>query len=402
MKTTILRAKRIVTAGAAGTVYDGAIALREGKIEAVGTAESFGSALAQAQVVDFGDQVIAPGLIDCHSHLMEYAAASIYPVTEHTHTVSVSALLLTALASGITAVGDHICGFPGYFIRPEDCLAAAEKSPLRVRPALCSITLGGEPAGNFTAVTGNVPIPREQLMDPEILKKIIDLSAFPGENVFITATPANLPLSAMPNAGKLVYSQEELDRIAKTFHDAGKKLGAHVGGEEGIDMALNAGIDVLHHAHGMTPAQMQRAREQGVAIVDTPLGGTHLPPRSAQGVVELVKAGLDVSLATDAYLPAPEGMEPLVPGKLYGPEAFMAVAAPAMQALKAAGYDENHCLALITKNPAAVLGLADVTGQIAPGLDADLIVCKGIPGLEILDAAQISAVYRQGVPVIRR
>jgi len=118
--------------------------------------------------------------------------------------------------------------------------------------------------------------------------------------------------------------------------------------------------------------------------------------------VELVKAGLSVSLATDAYLPAPEGMEPLVPGKLYGPEAFMAVAAPAMKAMQAAGYDENACLALITKNPAAVLGLADVTGQLAPGLDADLIVADGIPGLEILAPEQICCVYREGLPVIRR
>jgi imidazolonepropionase-like amidohydrolase len=47
---------------------------------------------------------------------------------------------------------------------------------------------------------------------------------------------------------------------------------AHVAGEEGIEMALNAIVDVLQHAHGITDEQIVRVAKQGVKIVATPMG----------------------------------------------------------------------------------------------------------------------------------
>lgn len=401
-KTVALRAGRIVTAGSAKTIRDGVVLIEDGIIKAVGKASEFGSKLAALPVAEYPEQVITPGLVDCHSHLFEYAAATIHPVTAKTHTASVEALLLHALACGLTSVGDHICGFPGYAIDAESCIAAAKRAAIRTRVALCAITLGSEPPLNLTALSGNVPVSRETLFAKETLTRLVALSTFPGENVFLTATPGNLPLSQMPNAGGLVYTLDELKRVADAYHGAGKRFGAHVGGAEGIDLALDAGVDVLHHAHGMTEKQMERAAKAGVPVVDTPLGGTHLPPRTAEGVEKLVNAGLSVSIATDAYLPAPEGMPPLVPDKLYGPEALMAIAAPSLRLLHAHGRDENDCLALLTKNPASVLGLAGKTGVIEPGAYADLLVADGVPALEITEPSKIHAVYRAGEKVIAR
>ena len=397
-----LRAGRIVTVGRAKTIRDGVVVVKDGLIDAVGTAADFGSALDGLPMESYPDKVLSPGLIDCHSHLFEYAAATVHPVTAATHTASVEALLLHALSCGITSIGDHICGFPGYSIDAESVLASAKRACIRTRAALCTISLGSEPPFNLSALTGNAPIAREQFFDAILLDKLIALSTFPGENVFITATPGNLPLSQMPNSGKLMYSLSELRSVADAYHAAGKRLGAHVGGEAGIDLALNAGIDVLHHAHGMSEKQMARAKKAGVPVVDTPLGGTHLPPRPPENVETLVDSGLIVSIATDAYLPAPKGMTGLVPDKLYGPEALMAIAAPSLRLMHAHGRDENDCLALLTKNPAAVLGLAGKIGEITPGACADLVVADGVPALELTDTSGVRAVYCAGVRVIAR
>ncbi|MFQ5809021.1 MAG: amidohydrolase family protein, partial [Armatimonadota bacterium] len=61
----ILRARRIIT-GAGGSVYEGEIRVRDGRIEAVGERLE---APAGAEVIDLGDRVIMPGMIDMQSHL---------------------------------------------------------------------------------------------------------------------------------------------------------------------------------------------------------------------------------------------------------------------------------------------------------------------------------------------
>ena len=54
-------------------------------------------------------------------------------------------------------------------------------------------------------------------------------------------------------------------------------------------MALDAGFDVLHHAHGITNELLEKASKQRVKVVATPMGGTHLMPNSPEDILKLVK-----------------------------------------------------------------------------------------------------------------
>ena len=71
-----------------------------------------------------------------------------------------------------------------------------------------------------------------------------------------------------------------------------------------------------------------------------------------------------------------------------------------MQMLKQNGWNENDILALITLNGAKILGKENIFGSIQVGMDANLIVSVGIPGLEITNTEQILKVFFRGLKVI--
>lgn len=68
--------------------------------------------------------------------------------------------------------------------------------------------------------------------------------------------------------------------------------------------------------------QINRIKENKSSIIATPLGGTHLTPNLPQDIFNLVKKGIDVSIATDAYLPPASHLN-LEQDKLYGSDVLI-------------------------------------------------------------------------------
>ncbi|KKK39899.1 hypothetical protein WQ57_01070 [Mesobacillus campisalis] len=403
-RSYLIRGKKIVTVSPAGTIHDGAMAICDGKIVDVGKWKNLRKRYPDLTLQDCSDYAITPSLVDCHTHLLEFAPSSLYPITPETHFLGGKAILLGALSSGITALGEQICGHHLCDFSMADYKNALQDLPLDVTFAATSISIGFKQMAHFTSITQSKPVSQSTLSDQELVKKIAETSEFPGENIFINATPANFTSDQVPNAGEIIYTSEELKKISDIYHQAGKKMGAHVAGEEGIRMALEAGIDVLHHAHGITKELIERAAAQDVAIVATPMGGTHLEPNSPKNILTLVQKKIPVAIATDSYLPPYQGASwlPFTDNSLQGPDVLMIIAHPAMRLLEEHGYDENAILALLTANPAKIMGKESRYGSLVPGMEANFLVAEGVPGLEITEADQIKEVYFRGVKVIQR
>ncbi|GHH99309.1 amidohydrolase family protein [Neobacillus kokaensis] len=400
----IIRAKKLVTVSGPGTIMNGAMVVLNGKIAAVGNWGSLQKQFPEVEVIDCSDKVITPSLVDCHTHLLEYAPSSLYPVTPESHFFAGRSILFYALSCGITALGEQVCGHPLCDFSIENFRKAVVDLPLDISFAATSISIGFEKLAHFTSVTGSRGVGQKELSLPFIVREIAKNSDYPGENVFINATPANFTEKEVPRAGEIIYSLEELKGIAAAYHGLGKRIGCHVAGEEGIQMALDAGFDVLHHAHGITEEQLDLAVLQGVDIVATPMGGTHLEPNSPEDILKAFEKGISVSLSTDAYLPPHPNAEwlPFNDQSLKGPDSLMLISFAPMQLLRENGLDENQILALLTANPAKILGKEDCFGRLEPGLDANFLVTNGVPGLDITDVEQIKKVYYQGKKVIDR
>jgi len=399
----IIRGKKLITVSELGTIQDGAMFIENGIIKAVEKWEALKKLFPKVDVINCSNDVITPSLIDCHTHLLEFAPTSLYPITGETHFLAGKRILFEALASGITALGEQVCGHPLCNFSLEDYRKAVKDFPMDISFAATSISIGFEEIAHFTSITQSTKVKKSDLTNAQIIKEMATNSDYPGENIFINATPANFTKPMVPKAGEIIYTLDELKKLTAIFHEAGKKIGCHVAGAVGIDLALNAGFDVLHHAHGITDSQIETAALKGVQIVTTPMGGTHVKPNSPEDIFRLAKNNIAVSISTDGYLP-PYPNVPWLPfqnSALKGPDVLMLIAQPAMKRMSKQ-FDENQLLALLTANPAKVLGRDSEFGSLKPGLKANFLVAQGVPGLEITDVAEIKKVFYQGVKVIER
>ena len=168
-ETYVVRAKKIVTAGPLGAIEQGALVVEDGILLRVVPEGELTPEERALPLVDFGELTVTPALADCHCHLLEYAAGSLYPVAEPAHLLAGKALLLNALCSGVTALGEQICGHPACGLSVEEYRQAVEGLPLTVRFALCGITLGTEGAPHYSALTGSTPVGKSDLLSPKLL-----------------------------------------------------------------------------------------------------------------------------------------------------------------------------------------------------------------------------------------
>lgn len=400
----IVRSSKIITVSDLKTLYNGAFVVSDGIIADIGDFNNIKLRYKDLEIKDFKDLVITPSLVDCHTHLFEYAPSTVYPVTEANYEIAQDALILNGLMSGITAFGEQVCGSPMYEMDLKKYKERVKKLPIDIVFSTNSITIGFENLANLTAVTGKKVVDKSTLINEKVLEMLIEESEYPGENIFINATPANLKEELVPRAGEIIYTQEEVNKISEMFHKKGKKIGCHVAGEEGIEMAIEAKIDIIHHGHGITEKLIKKIKDFNMIIVATPLGGTHLTPNSPEEIETLVKEGILVAIATDSYLP-PDTSLPWLnfsDDKPKGPEVLMKLSNPAMLKLKNLGLDENEILSLITLNGSKVLGLEDRIGSIKVGMKANFIASIGIPGLDIIDANDVIKVFYEGKCVIDR
>lgn len=69
--------------------------------------------------------------------------------------------------------------------------------------------------------------------------------------------------------GRPQFDREELTAIVRCAHDAGLRTFAHCSGTEGIEVAVQAGVDSIEHGFFMTEPILRRMADQGTAWVPT-------------------------------------------------------------------------------------------------------------------------------------
>ena len=108
----LVREEKIITVSSLGSLYNGAIIIKDGRIASVGNWNTLKIQFPPLPVTDFSDYVVTPFLDDCHTHLLGFASSPLYPVTKATHLLTEKSIFLHALRLGITVLGEQICGYP--------------------------------------------------------------------------------------------------------------------------------------------------------------------------------------------------------------------------------------------------------------------------------------------------
>ena len=372
---------RYVWDGVSSTpVSDGAILVENGIIAAVGPSREILTA-SDAHTYQWPETTLLPGLIDSHTHLS--MDGSLENFLDHmsdsiaTLTLRATAMMRKDVMTGVTTcrcLGDK------EFLDVA-CREAVEKGEI-TGPRLLVATRGiRAPNGH-----GFVGYP---FKGPTEIRNAIKENIARGADflkIYITGT--------LKGSGDLpaYLSREEIKIAIDEAHAAGRRIASHCVGGEGLDWALELGLDTLEHAYHITTEQVDRLAQSNTALVLTP-GAVlsddrvrRLPQSLIQGhLKERDQMFASMASTIRAQIPFGVGTDGMH-GHLAEDIAFLhALGATNMQALQAA-----------TLHGARVCGIDKETGSLERGKRADIIAVRGQP-LQDLDALrEISAVIRNG------
>jgi allantoinase len=388
MRLRGVRSRRVVGGAAGGGVgpatvmFDG-----EGRIEAVAAA----GATAAADVLDAGDLLVSPGLVDCHVHINEPG---------RTDWEGFETATRAAAAGGVTTLVDM----------PLNCVPVTTTAgALETKRAACAGKLhadvgfwGGVVPDNAGALAG--------LAEAGALgcKAFLIHS---GIDEFPNATEADLR-RAMPILrahGLPLLAHAELDLGAGVAEADPRAYRGYLQSrpaaweDEAIRLLVRlcretgCAVHVVHLSSASSLPVLREARAAGLPItVETcphylcleaesiPDGATHFkcaPPIRAHANREVLWAGLgggDIDLVISDHSPCTPALKLPERGDFHaawGGIASLQLGLPAVWSeARARGHGPGALAAWMSAAPARLAGLARRKGRIAPGLDADLVI----------------------------
>jgi imidazolonepropionase-like amidohydrolase len=179
-------------------------------------------------------------------------------------------------------------------------------------------------------------------------------------------------------------------------HDKGKPVFAHPQNKTGVDVVVEAKVDILAHTvptePGYTPEQLARFKSQGIALIPTlGLWTTVVSDRATasylvQSGVNQLKAfaanGGVVLFGTDVGFT-----------ELYDTSSELEFMGRALSA--------NEVLASLTTNPVASFK-APKKGRVERGFDADVVVLEEDPAGDVRNLAKVAYTIREGKVIYQK
>lgn len=360
-----------------GIIEDATIFVQGDRIERVadaGTAVPAGYA-----TIDCEGNYLLPGLFDVHTHLDNPAA------------------MRRALDSGVTTIRSaSVPAFQDVGLR-EMVRAGALPGPdvvaagVYVTPDL-EDTIMADPrlAGLFDGVTS-----------AEALRLVVQVNADRGVDVIKTRGTERAGRSDT-DPREQVYTREQLAIVVDEAAKHGLAVQVHAHGDEGARAAVEAGARSIEHGTYLSLETLQRMKEKGTWFVPTlitmlemneeqydhvlRLRGSHMVPRLEQAIRDAHRLGVKFATGADNY---------------YDEQSINRVSLEVMHLVRL-GLSPFEALQAATVSSAELLGLADRTGRIAPGFEADLVLVPGNPLEDVMPLQDVLMVISNGQVALKR
>lgn len=394
----IIRAARVLDVRRGSYIKDAAIWIRGERIKAVGSAiDVLKDAPASAEVFDFGDVTLLPGLIDCHTHLMarlptgaDGYALNLLTKSEAYRALEGAANARATLEAGFTtvrdvenegsayadvalrdAVNNGLVAGPRMQVATRGIAAVGQYEPFGISPDLTDFPTGAQMVSGAEEVRRAV---REQIGHGADLIKVYADWLYP------TLTVA------------------EMQVIVEEAHKANRKVAAHATTTDGIRNAILAGVDSIEHGHHADRADLELMRSKGVYLVPT-LSGTdaHMTKKPDDFTSSKAKAHLEainksVTMARQIGVKIADGSDPESATR-HGKNA------EELQSMTRRGLTTLEAIRAATTSAADLMGWPDDVGAVEAGKFADLIAVQGDPLEDITLLQHVKFVMKGGAVI---
>jgi len=346
------------------TIIDAVVVVDGERITSVGSGN--GAVPAGAQVIDMRRYTGIPGLIDLHTHITYYWDGK--PGTNPRRTQRLPAVTVylaqenarRTLATGITTIRD---------------LNAGNDMDLAMRELIAS----GAMIGPRMFVSGpGLSARPNQPPDLDGLRGLVAARVKSGVD-WIKVFGSRGGFDVVD--GTQTVSFAEMQTIVEAAHAAGKKVAIHSYGPTGVKDAVRAGADSIEHGADVDDDTLREMVKRGIVWVPTVDHNRYyidasseygFPPGSEvalksyiehnlESVMRAVKAGVKIGMGSDAVF------------SMFGQNTRE------LEWFIKAGMTPTQALATATTTAAALLGVDDRLGRVAPGYLADLVAIDGDP-----------------------
>jgi len=363
-------ADRVLTEDSGACHEPGGVLVDETTVAWVGPAAEFPTAAypPDLPVQDLPGTTLMPGLIDAHVHLgFDGGPDPVARMTSESDALQMALMLRSArelLSVGVTTARD--LGARGYL-------------DLAVRQAVRDGTARGPrllTAGSPVTVTGgHCWFMGGEADSADDIRRLVRNHHKAGVDLIkVMATGGFMTEGSAPWHAQ--YEPDHLQLVVAEAHRLGKRVAAHAHGVEGIERALAAGVDTLEHLsfvhadgrHEVVPELVDRIAASDAYVSPTvsfqvPRLAELTDGRLMPSLVELYRGGCRIIASTDAGIDRTPHYG--FPGALAAMEYF--------------GVPADEVITAATSRAAEALGVADRTGRLRVGLDADLIAVGGDP-----------------------
>lgn len=358
-----------------------------------------------ARVVDLRDSFVLPGLIDMHVHLdglddrlQARLQAPFRDYEDEAYTALLNAR--RTLLAGFTTVRD-LGGEPRTVLSLRDAIDAGHFAGPTVYSAgtMVSVSGGhGDVNGLNRDLTGIYePRATNTCNGADDCRRAVREQISMGADVIKFAATGGV-LSNVPGGLNQQMMSDEMRAVVETARSFGRRVAAHAHGVDGINAALEAGVDSIEHGTFTNERTFELYRRTGAYYVPTLLApaaaladgerGALTPAqmekaREAAGNAErsfarAVREGVNIAFGTDSGV------------SRHGDNA------QEFALMVRNGMSPAAAIHSATVNAAALLGRSERIGTIEPGKDADIIAVDGNPLENVRELEDVDFVMRHG------